>query len=218
MILSNRKKRWKTNQSPLFLEFLAGSRDYECTPWGNPTYNIFGWQRPCYLLQEGYVDTFQELIDTVEWDNYGKASGNPKCRDCMVHCGYEPTAVDHTFSSFGGIWGNIKAMLFNRYANPGAMQRLKEEEAKPHGPMAHLVQLGYGEDLKDKAGGCMNWWVHSAWEQGPVYLISWIFWVLFAITLHELAHGWAALWEGDTTPRDLNRLTANRWCRWARHH
>ena len=55
----------------------------------------------------------------------------------------------------------------------------------------------------------MNWWVHSAWEQGPVYLISWIFWVLFAITLHELAHGWAALWEGDTTPRDLNRLTAN---------
>ncbi|MCH2148466.1 MAG: DUF3463 domain-containing protein, partial [Phycisphaerales bacterium] len=152
MILSNRKKRWKFNQSPLFLEFLMGTRDYECTPWGNPTYNMFGWQRPCYLLQEGYVDTFQELIDTVEWDNYGKASGNPKCRDCMVHCGYEPTAVDHTFSSFGGIWGNIKAMLFNRYANPGAMQRLKEEEGKPHGPMAHLVQLGYGEDLKDKAG------------------------------------------------------------------
>jgi hopanoid biosynthesis associated radical SAM protein HpnH len=152
MILSNRKKRWKFNQSPLFLEFLMGTRDYECTPWGNPTYNIFGWQRPCYLLQEGYVDTFQELIDTVEWDDYGKASGNPKCRDCMVHCGYEPTAVDHTFSSFGGIWGNIKAMLFNRYANPRAMKRLKDEEGKPHGPMAHLVQLGYSEDLKDKAG------------------------------------------------------------------
>jgi hopanoid biosynthesis associated radical SAM protein HpnH len=152
MILSNRKKRWKFNQSPLFLEFLMGGRDYECTPWGNPTFNIFGWQRPCYLLQEGYVDTFQELLDTVEWDNYGKASGNPKCQDCMVHCGYEPTAVDHTFSSFGGIWGNIKAMVFNRYANPGATQRLKDEEGKQHGPMAHLVQLGYDTEPKNKAG------------------------------------------------------------------
>tara|TARA_B100001059_G_scaffold234894_1_gene278814 strand:- start:3451 stop:4569 length:1119 start_codon:yes stop_codon:yes gene_type:complete len=152
MILSNRKKRWKFNQSPLFLEFLMGTREYECTPWGNPTYNIFGWQKPCYLLQEGYVDTFQELLDDTEWDNYGRASGNPQCRDCMVHCGYEPTAVDHTFSSFGGIWGNIKAMLFNRYANPGADKRLEEESGKPHGPMAHLVQLGYSPDLKDKAG------------------------------------------------------------------
>lgn len=152
MILSNRKKRWKFNQSPLFLEFLMGTREYECTPWGNPTYNIFGWQKPCYLLQEGYVDTFQELLDDTEWDNYGRASGNPQCRDCMVHCGYEPTAVDHTFSSFGGIWGNIKAMLFNRYANPGANKRLEEERGKPHGPMAHLVQLGYSPDLKDKAG------------------------------------------------------------------
>ncbi len=152
MILSNRKKRWKFNQSPLFLEFLMGDREYECTPWGNPTYNIFGWQRPCYLLQEGYVDTFQELIDTVDWDEYGRASGNPQCQDCMVHCGYEPTAVDHTFSSFGGIMGNIKALLFNRYANPSARSRLTEEEGKPHGPMAHLVQLGYGSELKDKAG------------------------------------------------------------------
>jgi hopanoid biosynthesis associated radical SAM protein HpnH len=152
MILSNRKKRWKFNQSPLFLEFLMGKREYECTPWGNPTYNIFGWQKPCYLLQEGYVDTFQELLDDTEWDNYGHASGNPQCRDCMVHCGYEPTAVDHTFSSFGGIWGNIKAMLFNRYANPGADKQLEEERGKPHGPMAHLVQLGYSTDLKDKAG------------------------------------------------------------------
>jgi hopanoid biosynthesis associated radical SAM protein HpnH len=152
MILSNRKKQWKFNQSPLFLEFLMGEREYECTPWGNPTYNIFGWQKPCYLLQEGYVDSFKELIDDTEWDNYGRASGNSKCRDCMVHCGYEPTAVDHTFSSFGGIWGNIKAMLFNRYANPGATERLKAEEGKPHGPMVHLVQLGYSPELKEKAG------------------------------------------------------------------
>jgi hypothetical protein len=70
----------------------------------------------------------------------------------MVHCGYEPTAVDHTFSSFGGIWGNIKAMVFNRYANPGATQRLKDEEGKQHGPMAHLVQLGYDTEPKNKAG------------------------------------------------------------------
>ncbi len=138
MILSNRKKRWKFNQSPLFLEFLMGSRDYECTPWGNPTYNIFGWQKPCYLLQDGYVDTFKELIDDTLWDNYGRASGNPKCQQCMVHCGYEPTAVNHTFASFGGMFATIKAMLFNAYASPKAQQRLEEESQKPHGPLAHL--------------------------------------------------------------------------------
>ena len=126
MILSNRKKAWNFNQSPLFLEFLMGKRDFECTPWGNPTFNLFGWQKPCYLLQEGYVDSFKELIEGTEWDNYGKASGNPKCADCMVHCGYEPTAVNHTFSSFGGLWGTIKAMVFNTYANPSASKRLKE--------------------------------------------------------------------------------------------
>ena len=148
MILSNRKKGWRFNQSPLFLEFLMGKRDFECTPWGNPTYNIFGWQKPCYLLQEGYVDTFDELINGTEWDNYGAASGNPKCANCMVHCGYEPTAVDFTFSGFRGIWANIKAMVFNTYSNPAAAKRLKEEESKPHGPMQHLVQLGFGVDVK----------------------------------------------------------------------
>jgi len=138
MVLSNRKKGWKFNQSPLFLEFLMGQREYECTPWGNPTYNIFGWQKPCYLLQDGYVDSFKELMETTEWDAYGRASGNPKCQQCMVHCGYEPTAVDHTFSSFGGLWGTIKAMVFNSYANPAAGKRLKEEAKKPHGPLALL--------------------------------------------------------------------------------
>jgi hopanoid biosynthesis associated radical SAM protein HpnH len=148
MILSNRKKGWRFNQSPLFLEFLMGKRDFECTPWGNPTYNIFGWQKPCYLLQEGYVDTFEELINDTEWDNYGQASGNPKCANCMVHCGYEPTAVDFTFSGFRGIWANIKAMAFNTYSNPGAAKRLDDEKVKPHGPMQHLVQLGFGVDVK----------------------------------------------------------------------
>jgi len=154
MILSNRseaKRKWRFNQSPLFLEFLMGQRDYECTPWGNPCYSIFGWQKPCYLLQEGYADTFQELIDETEWDDYGVASGNPKCANCMVHCGYEPTAVNHTFASFGGLWGTIKAMVFDRYANPRAKRRLDEEKKKPHGPLAHLVQLGLAADVKDDA-------------------------------------------------------------------
>jgi hopanoid biosynthesis associated radical SAM protein HpnH len=152
MMLSNRKEGWRFNQSPLFLEFLMGRRDYECTPWGNPTYNIFGWQKPCYLLDEGYADTFDELINETPWENYGRASENPKCQQCMVHCGYEPSAVNHTFSSFGGMWGTIKAMIFNRYANPAAMRRLDEERSKPHGPLAHLVQLGYADDVEQKAG------------------------------------------------------------------
>jgi hopanoid biosynthesis associated radical SAM protein HpnH len=98
-ILSNPKRGWRFNQSPLFLRFLMGKHDYECTPWGNPTYNMFGWQRPCYLLQDGYAETFKELMETTPWENYGRKSGNEKCQDCMVHCGFEATAVDHTFSS-----------------------------------------------------------------------------------------------------------------------
>ncbi len=151
MILSNRKdgkRSWRFNQSPLFLEFLMGKRDYECTPWGNPTFNLFGWQKPCYLLHEGYVDTFEELLNDTPWENYGRASGNAKCQNCMVHCGYEPTAVDHTFSSFGGLWGTIKAMVFNTYANPGARRRLAEEAKRPHGPLAQLVQLGIADEAK----------------------------------------------------------------------
>lgn len=141
MILSNRKKGWKFNQSPLFLEFLMGNREYECTPWGNPTVNIFGWQKPCYLLQDGYVDSFSELMETTAWEDYGRESGNPACQQCMVHSGYEATAVDHTFASFGGMWGTIKAMIFNTYANPAAKKRLKAEESRPHGPLAALANL-----------------------------------------------------------------------------
>jgi hopanoid biosynthesis associated radical SAM protein HpnH len=101
-ILSTPKRGWRFNQSPLFLRFLMGKHDYECTPWGNPTYNMFGWQRPCYLLQDGYAETFKELMATTPWENYGRKSGNEKCQDCMVHCGFEATAVDHTFSSLRG--------------------------------------------------------------------------------------------------------------------
>jgi len=154
MILSNRrdgKRKWRFNQSPLFLEFLMGKREYECTPWGMPTYNVFGWQKPCYLLNEGCADSFKELIDGTEWDNYGRASGNPKCENCMVHSGYEASAVNHTFSSFGGFFATAKAVLFDRYANPGASRRLAEERAKPHGPIAHLVQLGIAPDAQKTA-------------------------------------------------------------------
>ncbi|MDR3524679.1 MAG: adenosyl-hopene transferase HpnH [Acetobacteraceae bacterium] len=86
------KKKWEFNQSSLFLDFLAGNQTYECTPWGNPTRNYFGWQKPCYLLGESFVGSFKELMETTEWDKYGTGKYE-KCADCMVHCGYEATAV-----------------------------------------------------------------------------------------------------------------------------
>ncbi|MEK6666344.1 MAG: adenosyl-hopene transferase HpnH [candidate division NC10 bacterium] len=110
-MLSDARKHWKFNQSPLFLQFLMGKRDYECTPWGNPTFNLFGWQRPCYLLQEGYAESFQELMETTRWESYGRKSGNEKCQDCMVHCGYEATAVDDTFSSWKGFRDTLVATI-----------------------------------------------------------------------------------------------------------
>jgi hopanoid biosynthesis associated radical SAM protein HpnH len=109
-ILSNRKRSWRFNQSPLFLEFLMGKLNYQCTPWGNPTYNIFGWQKPCYLLQDGYAKTFKELLHGTDWDRYGTGR-NEKCADCMVHCGYEASAVADTFGSWGGFCRTIRAML-----------------------------------------------------------------------------------------------------------
>ncbi len=88
-------KGWGFNQSPLFLDFLAGNQTYHCTPWGNPTRNYFGWQRPCYLLGEGYAKTFTELMETTDWDAYG--TGNyEKCANCMVHSGFEASAVEDT--------------------------------------------------------------------------------------------------------------------------
>ena len=89
----NGKKKWQFNASPLFIDFLVGEKDYECTPWGMPSYSLFGWQKPCYLLGEGYANSYQELLDTTEWERYGHGSGNPKCEDCMVHSGFEATAA-----------------------------------------------------------------------------------------------------------------------------
>ncbi|PVY77092.1 hopanoid biosynthesis associated radical SAM protein HpnH [Cupriavidus alkaliphilus] len=90
-------KTWAFSQSTLFLDFLAGNQTYHCTPWGNPARTVFGWQRPCYLVGEGYAATFRELMDETDWDAYG--TGNyEKCADCMVHSGYEATAVADTFA------------------------------------------------------------------------------------------------------------------------
>jgi hopanoid biosynthesis associated radical SAM protein HpnH len=84
--------KWEFSQSVLFMDFLAGNQQYQCMPWGNPTRNIFGWQRPCYLLSEGYTDSFKSLMDDTQWDDYGTGRYE-KCANCMVHCGYEPTSV-----------------------------------------------------------------------------------------------------------------------------
>ncbi len=94
-----KRKKWRLNHTPLFLDFLEGRVDYECTPWGIPSYSMFGWQRPCYLQADGYAKTYKELVETTDWSKYGRHSGNVQCRNCMAHCGYEPTAVMATTKS-----------------------------------------------------------------------------------------------------------------------
>ena len=89
--------KWRFNQSSLYLDFLAGNQSYQCTPWGNPTRNVFGWQKACYLLvDEGYTTSFKGMLVETEWANYGKGR-NPKCANCMVHCGFEASAINDTF-------------------------------------------------------------------------------------------------------------------------
>jgi hopanoid biosynthesis associated radical SAM protein HpnH len=139
-ILSNRKPGWRFNMSPLFLEFLMGKRDYACTPWGMPCYNVFGWQKPCYLLQDGYADSFDELMRETGWDGYGFESGNPKCQNCMVHSGYEASAVNDTFSSLRGFLATARATLFQSYRDPAAL-KLLEEEVRPVHAFNPLVQI-----------------------------------------------------------------------------
>jgi hopanoid biosynthesis associated radical SAM protein HpnH len=93
-----RRQKWRFNHSALFLDFLEGKKDFECTPWGIPSYSLFGWQRPCYLLNDGYVGTYKELIETTDWDKFGRGK-DPRCANCMAHCGYEPSAVLATMGS-----------------------------------------------------------------------------------------------------------------------
>lgn len=117
-ILGDSKKEWQFNHSASFMAFLRGDINYECTPWGNPTYNVFGWQKPCYLLADGYVKTFKELIETTEWEKYGRAGKgtDERCLNCMVHCGHEATAVNDTFSPAGLVRFIKAAMTFRRPA------------------------------------------------------------------------------------------------------
>jgi hopanoid biosynthesis associated radical SAM protein HpnH len=93
-----RRRKWRLNHSPLFLDFLEGKVDFECTAWGIPSYSLLGWQRPCYLMADGYVKTYKELIETTDWDKYGRGK-DPRCENCMAHCGYEPTAMFETTRS-----------------------------------------------------------------------------------------------------------------------
>jgi hopanoid biosynthesis associated radical SAM protein HpnH len=93
-----RRKRWRLNHSPVFLDFLEGKRELSCTAWGIPSYSLLGWQRPCYLLDDGYANTYRELIEETDWSAFGRGK-DPRCANCMAHCGYEPTAVIATMGS-----------------------------------------------------------------------------------------------------------------------
>ncbi len=104
-----RRKRWRLNHSPLFLDFLEGKVDFQCTPWGIPSYSVFGWQRPCYLMADGYTETYKELIETTDWEQYGRGR-DKRCANCMAHCGYEPTAVLATTKS---LRQSLRAALSN---------------------------------------------------------------------------------------------------------
>ena len=134
-VLGGAKRSWKFNQTPLFLEFLQGRWDLDCTPWGSPTYNQFGWQRPCYLLDEGYCDSFSELMTSTDWDRYGHTSQNDKCRDCMVQCGFEPTAVAETFGSLGGFFRTVQRTLFGmpRRSKDGNNDEQRRDEGRGGG-------------------------------------------------------------------------------------
>jgi hopanoid biosynthesis associated radical SAM protein HpnH len=115
-------RNWTISHSPPFLDFLSGNKDYHCTPWGMPTRNVFGWQKPCYLLGEGYAQTFNELMDETDWDSYGTGKYE-KCADCMAHCGYEPTSVE------------------DAVANPLSMLKTMLTGIKTKGPMAPEISL-----------------------------------------------------------------------------
>ena len=105
-----RGKGWNLLHSGMYLDFLAGNQSYHCTPWGMPTRNIFGWQKPCYLLGEGYVKTFTELMETTDWDSYGTGRYE-KCSNCMAHCGYEPTAAEASFANpIKSLWISLRGV------------------------------------------------------------------------------------------------------------
>ncbi len=115
-ILDNADPRWRFNHSLYFLEFLRGDRDYQCTAWGNPTRNIFGWQKPCYLMSDGYTQSFRELLEETPWERYGTGR-DPRCSDCMVHCGYEASAVVDATSSLPNMIRAFRGSQFRDSTN-----------------------------------------------------------------------------------------------------
>jgi hopanoid biosynthesis associated radical SAM protein HpnH len=102
-----KRKKWRLNHSPLFLDFLEGKREFACTAWGVPSYSVLGWQRPCYLMADGYATSYRELLDTTDWDAYGRGK-DPRCANCMAHCGYEPTSV---IASMGSLRESLRALV-----------------------------------------------------------------------------------------------------------
>jgi hopanoid biosynthesis associated radical SAM protein HpnH len=101
-----RRKRWRLMHSPMFLDFLEGKVDFDCTAWGIPSYSLFGWQRPCYLMSDGYASSYKELVETTDWSKYGRGR-DPRCANCMAHCGYEPSAV---LATVGSLKQSLRAM------------------------------------------------------------------------------------------------------------
>jgi len=95
---AGKRKKWRLNHSPLFLDFLEGQTDFSCTAWGIPSFSVLGWQRPCYLMSDGYASSYRELVETTDWDAYGRGK-DPRCANCMAHCGYEPSSVIATMGS-----------------------------------------------------------------------------------------------------------------------
>jgi hopanoid biosynthesis associated radical SAM protein HpnH len=102
-----KRKKWRLNHSPLFLDFLEGKKDFQCTAWGIPSYSVLGWQRPCYLMSDGYVSSYKELVETTDWSKYGRGK-DPRCANCMAHCGYEPSAV---IASMGSLRESLRALV-----------------------------------------------------------------------------------------------------------
>jgi hopanoid biosynthesis associated radical SAM protein HpnH len=162
-ILGHAKKAWQFNHSPTFVAFLKGKIDYDCTPWGNPTFNVFGWQKPCYLLGDGYASSFKELIETTDWPRYGQKGWDERCKDCMVHCGYEASAVNDMFGSVGGLARTAK-YFFNPDAEGAAippMARATAPSARATVGAALATAPANGQTAEAPSGAAMCGGSHS---------------------------------------------------------
>lgn len=146
-------RKWRMGNSPLFLDFLAGNQRYACTPWGNPTRNIFGWQRPCYLLGEGYAKTYAELMESTDWDKYG-VGNYEKCADCMVHSGFEATAA---LDAIGRPWKALAAQLRGPRTEGGMAEEIDLSQQRPaEYVFSRHVQQAMGEMAHEPKKGAKH--------------------------------------------------------------